>query len=180
MGDERALLERAREYDPAALGEIYDRYSVKIYNYIYRRLGDAHLAEDLTADVFVKMLEAIRASVPWRISFSGWLYRIAHNAVIDYLRRHCEERELHLNERLIAAGDSPTIALEGKLMQQQLRAAISRLNEDYQQVIILKFIEGLSNAEVAEILGRSEGAVKSLQHRALTSLRHIMQGGERK
>ena len=79
MGDERALLERAREYDPAALGEIYDRYAVRIYNYIYRRLGDAHLAEDLTADVFVKMLEAIRYSVSWRISFSGWLYRIAHN-----------------------------------------------------------------------------------------------------
>lgn len=180
MGDERALLQRAREYDAAALGEIYDRYSVKIYNYIYHRLGDAHLAEDLTADVFVKMLEAIRSSVPWRISFSGWLYRIAHNVVIDYLRRHREEMESYLDERLIAAGESPTIALERKLMRQQLRAAISRLNEDYQQVIILKFVEGLSNAEVAQILGRSEGAVKSLQHRALTSLRRIMQGGERK
>jgi len=176
VGDERALLERAREYDTAALGEIYDRYSVKIYNYIYRRLGDARLAEDLTADVFVKMLEAIKSSVPWRVSFSGWLYRIAHNVVTDYLRSHRQEMESYLGERLIAAGESPTIALERKLMQQQLRAAISRLNEDYQQVIILKFVEGLSNAEVAEILGRSEGAVKSLQHRALKSLRRIMEG----
>ncbi|MFQ6057389.1 MAG: sigma-70 family RNA polymerase sigma factor [Anaerolineae bacterium] len=177
MGDEKRLLERAREYDPVALGQIYDQYSVKIYNYIYYRLGDARLAEDLTADVFLKMLEAVKASAAWKISLSGWLYRIAHNLVIDYFRRQPRREALPLDERLIAAQNSPAIGLESVLAQQRLRAAISRLTEDQQQVIILKFVEDMSNAEVAEILGKSEGAVKALQHRALAALRRIMGEG---
>ncbi|HOU23395.1 MAG TPA: sigma-70 family RNA polymerase sigma factor [Anaerolineae bacterium] len=97
--DEAALLSRAREYDQAAIAEIYDRYSLRIYNYIYHRLGNAHLAEDLTATVFLRMLEAIRSSRAWQSSFSGWLYRIAHNLVVDYFRAGRQE-ELPLRSGL--------------------------------------------------------------------------------
>ena len=178
MGDEKRLLERAGEYDPVALGRIYDQYSVKIYNYIYYRIGDVHVAEDLTAEVFLKVLEAVKASAGWKISLSGWLYRIAHNLVVDYFRRRHKRESLPLDERLMVAPDNSAPSLERIFTQQRLRAAISRLTEDQQQVIILKFVEEMSNAEVAEILGKTEGAVKALQHRALVALRQILQGAE--
>ena len=178
MGDEKRLLEQAGEYDPAVLGRIYDQYSVKIYTYIYHRIGDARLAEDLTAEVFLKMLEAVKASAGWKISLSGWLYRIAHNLVVDYFRRQPRRESLPLDERLMAAQDHPDTRLERILTQQRLRAAVGHLTEDQQQVITLKFVEEMSNAEVAEILGKTEGAVKSLQHRALATLRGLLQGEE--
>jgi RNA polymerase sigma-70 factor (ECF subfamily) len=85
--NEHALLERAKEYDQEALGELYDRYAPRIYAYIYRRVGNAHLAEDLTGDVFVRLMQAIQSERFWRTSFRAWLYRIAHNLVVDHYRR---------------------------------------------------------------------------------------------
>ena len=177
MRDERLLLERARKYDPEALGEIHDGYSEKIYCYIYRYLGEARLAEDLTAEVFLKLLEAIKASKGPRTHLSAWLYRVAHNLVVDHFRRPQGE-SLPLEEELVAAPENVTVAVEKKLAQQQLRAAISHLTSDQQQVIVLKFVEGLSNAEVGQVLGKTEGAVKSLQHRALAALQRIMEREE--
>ena len=178
MRDERLLLERAREYDPEALGEIYDGYSEKIYHYIYRYLGEARLAEDLTAEVFLKLLEAIKASQGPRTHLSAWLYRVAHNLVVDHFRRRPQEESLPLEEELVAAPEDVTVVVEKKLAQQQLRAAISHLTPDQQQVIVLKFVEGLSNAEVGQVLGKTKGAVKSLQHRALDALQRIMEREE--
>lgn len=172
--DDWALLEKAREYDPVALGAIYDRYSTRIYNYIYRRVGDAHLAEDLTAGVFTKMLEAIRSSKSWKSSFSGWLYRIAHNMVVDYYRSGRRDGELPLEERLTTSLGDPVKALNQSLTQSKVRLAIRQLTADQSQVVLLKFVEGLSNAEVAEIMGKTEGAIKSLQHRALDALRRVL------
>jgi RNA polymerase sigma-70 factor (ECF subfamily) len=178
--DDRLLLERAREYDPEALGEIYDGYSEKIYHYIYRYLGEARLAEDLTAEVFLRLLEAIKASKGPRTHLSAWLYRVAHNLVVDHFRRRPREESLPLEEELMAAPEDVTVVVEKKLAQQQLRAAISHLTTDQQQVIVLKFVEGLSNAEVGQVLGKTEGAVKSLQHRALNALHRIMEREESK
>ncbi|HDN79529.1 MAG: RNA polymerase subunit sigma-70 [Chloroflexi bacterium] len=174
MSDEELLLKRASRNDPAALAQIYDTYAAKIYNYIYHRTGDHNVAEDLTADVFLRMLEAIRKGHPPRVSISAWLYRIAHNLVVDYFRQRPGETTIPLDERLVAA--DVNVAVEKRLARQQLLAAISRLTPDQQQVIVLKFMEGLSNAEVAQILGKTEGAVKALQHRALNSLRQILRG----
>lgn len=176
--DEQSLLERVRQYDETAIAEIYDRYSSRIYNYILHRLGDAALAEDLTATVFVHMLKAIRTSTAWRVSFSGWLYRIAHNLVVDHYRSRPQGEELTLDERLIASESDPAHSIDQSLAMQQLRWALGYLTEDQSQVIVLKFIEELSNAEVAYILGKSEGAVKSLQFRALAALRRLMSTDE--
>jgi len=173
--DERLLLERAKEYDQAALGELYDRYGPRIYSYIYYRLGDTSLAEDLTAQVFLRMLEAIRASRPWRDSFSGWLYRIAHNLIVDHFRRQAQEGCMPLEEQLVAAEDNTAEAVEKRLTRRQLRAAINRLSEDQAQVVVLRFVEGLSSAEIARIMGKSEGAIRALQYRAIVNLRRFME-----
>lgn len=172
--EEWALLERVRVYDRAAIAEIYDRYSLRIYNYLYHRLGNTHLAEDLTATVFVRMLEAVRSSKAWRTSFSGWLYRIAHNLVVDHFRSGRQDRQVELDDWSIVSKEHPAESAESLLAQERLRRAIGRLTEDQSIVITLKFLEGLSNAEVAELIGKSEGAVKSLQFRGLAALRRIM------
>ena len=179
MRDERLLLERARKYDPEALGEIYNDYSEKIYYYIYRYLGEVRLAEDLTAEVFLKLLEAIKASQGPRTHLSAWLYRVAHNLVVDHFRRRPQGESLPLEEGLVAAPGDVTVIVEKKLAQQQLRAAISHLTTDQQQVIVLKFVEGLSNAEVGQVLGKTKGAVESLQHRALAALHRIIEEREK-
>lgn len=171
---ESALLERAREYDPTAIAEVYDRYSLRIYNYIYHRLGNANVAEDLTATVFVRMLEAIRSSKAWRTSFSGWLYRIAHNLVVDHFRTGQSDKNVPLEDWPLASSEHPADAAERSLTQQRLRSAISQLTEAQSLVITLKFLEGMSNAEVAGLMGKSEGAIKSLQFRGLAALRRLV------
>ena len=175
----KPLLERAQEYDPAALAEIYDQYAPRIYNYIYYRVGDAGLADDLTASVFVNMLEAIRTNRSWRTSFSGWLYRIAHNVVVDQFRRRGKMRELPLDERLISLEEDPAKTAELSLEIEWLQKAVLDLTSDQAEVVIFKFIEGLTNAQVAEIMGKTEGAVKSLQYRALASLRKRLESEDK-
>lgn len=174
--EEQALLERAQQYDPEALGELYDRYSPKIYSYILYHVGDQGLAEDLTASVFAKMLDAIRSSKGWQSSFSGWLYRIAHNAVVDNFRRGKNQETLPLNERLVSAREDPVATVEHALASESIREAMMCLTDEQQMVIELKFFEGLSNLEVAELMGKTEGAIKSLQYRALGALRRHLEG----
>lgn len=177
-GDDDSLLERVLDYDKSALSEIYDRYAGRIYNYIYYRLGDAHLAEDLTGTVFLKMLEAIQTSKSWNVSFSGWLYRIAHNLIVDHFRRSQQNRSAPLDDRLIAGDEDPVKAVERRFENARLRRAIEQLTEEQGQVVMLKFVEGLTNAEVAQTMGKTEGAIKSLQFRALASLRRILEAEE--
>ena len=180
QSDDKFLLERAQDYDPVALSEIYDRYAQRIYNYIYYRLGNAELAEDLTSNVFMKMLEAIQSDKAWRVSFSGWLYRIAHNMVVDHFRRRRKERELPLDERLVSSDDDPEMVADISLTSELLRRAVNRLTHDQSQVIILKFVEGMSNGDVADILDKTEGAVKSLQYRALAALRRQLEAEQKR
>lgn len=175
MTQEQTLLERAKRYDEAALGELYDRYAPRIYAYIYRRVSDAHVAEDLTGEVFVRVIQAIRSEKFWKTSFQGWLYRIAHNLVVDHYRRQPESPELTLDERLLAAEDDPADAVAQRLSRRQLDVAMHRLTPDQQQVVVLRFAEGLTAREVAEIMNKSVGAVEALQHRALASLRRVLE-----
>jgi RNA polymerase sigma-70 factor (ECF subfamily) len=171
--NERILLERAKQYDQAALGELYDRYAPRIYAYVYRRVSDAHLAEDLTSDVFVRVIQAIQAGRFWRTSFRAWLYRIAHNLVVDHYRRQPPAAELELDERLVVSEDDPVSAVAEQLSHQRLHAAISRLTPDQQQVLALRFGEEMKTREVAEVMGKSVGAIEALQHRALAALRRV-------
>lgn len=168
------LLERVRGGDRAALAAVYDGYSPLIYRYLYRRVGNARLAEDLTGQVFLKLLEAAHRDQLWNKSFSGWLYRIAHNLVVDYFRKHKEQLLTELEEELESEARGPEGSAEHQLRLHQVRLALLHLTEEQAQVIVLRFGEGLSNQEVADIMGKKEGAIKGLQHRALQALRHLL------
>jgi RNA polymerase sigma-70 factor (ECF subfamily) len=175
--DQQALLERASRAEPAALGEVYDQYAGKIYAYIYRRVGQAEVAEDLTGQVFMRMLEAIRRGQGWRSSFSGWLYRIAHNLVIDYYRRRGRVTLVDIDEAapIRATHGDPVRSSESLLNREQLRAALFQLTEEQAQVITLRFMDERSIAEVADLMDKTEGAIKALQYRAVLALRRVMQ-----
>jgi len=176
--DTLALVERAKRYEPQALAELCELYYRDVYSYIYYRVSNVQEAEDLTEDVFLKMVEAIRSCrARGGKSFLAWLFRIANNSVVDYYRRRAVRNHLPLDEKHLPAHAGPEVSVETKLTQERLQQALLKLTDEQQQVIILKFIEGLSNAEIAQILGKSEGAIKSLQHRGLVSLRRILEGG---
>ena len=174
---EERLLALASEFDEAALGELYERYESKIYSYIYRRTGSPTIAEDLTGQVFLKMLEAIRSQQGWHSSFSGWLYRIAHNLVIDHYRRR--ERRQHVSMEdaptLKSEKHDPVAAAEMNLDADRLRSAIQRLTAEQAQVISLRFLEGYNISEVATMMDKTEGAVKALQYRAVGTLRGLLE-----
>jgi RNA polymerase sigma-70 factor (ECF subfamily) len=172
---ERSLLERARAYDADALGELYDEYAPRIYAYLYRRVQDAQLAEDLTGEVFVRMLQAIQARRSWHTSLQGWLYRVAHNLAVDTYRKQPPTPELELDERLVADQADPESVVAERLSRRRLWSAIRRLTPDQQQVLALRFGEQLTAREVGEIVGKSVSAVEALQHRALAALRRILE-----
>jgi RNA polymerase sigma-70 factor (ECF subfamily) len=151
------------------VAEIYDGYAPQIYRYLYHRLGNVPLAEDLTGEVFVRL---IRAGVSPENTLA-YLYRCAHNLIVDHLRRNPNLLEC-LDERFAAEHSDPARLVEIEAERFRLRQAISRLTPDQQQVIMLKFVEGFSNEEIGQILGRPEGAVKALQHRALVNLRVLL------
>ncbi|MBM4456689.1 MAG: sigma-70 family RNA polymerase sigma factor [Chloroflexi bacterium] len=175
--DQPELLERASRADPTALTILYDQYVDKIYSYVYHRVGQAQLAEDLTGQVFMRMLEAIRSGRGWRTSFSGWLYRIAHNLVIDHYRRRQRATFVELDEAppLPTSEADPFQAVQARLDNERLRSALTKLTEEQAQVITLRFLEDLSIAEAAEIMNKTEGAIKALQYRAVLALRRFMQ-----
>ncbi|MCE7939736.1 RNA polymerase subunit sigma-24 [bacterium] len=172
--DEHELIRRAQEYDPAAFGEIYERYYIGVYKYVYYRIGDQTAAEDMTMEVFLKAMEAIDGFTFRGIPFSAWLYRIASNLVVDFFRRQPVQPSLSLEEKLVANTEHPLHSLDVQFSHQALREALADLTDEQQQVIILKFVDGLSNIEVAQVLGKTEGAVKSLQHRALAALGRVL------
>lgn len=171
---EQDLIAQAQQGDAAALSAIYDQYAEKIYIYFYHRLGDRELAEDLTGDVFVRMVEAADTPRFANTSLSGWLYRIAHNLLVDHFRKQREE--VALFEDIPMQSEGPGAIAERKLAQNGLREALEELTEDQRQVIVLRFGEGLTAREVAEIMGKRENAIWQLQHRALNGLRRTLEG----
>ena len=175
--EQQALLERARRADTAALGEIYDQYAERIYAYIYHRVGQAELAEDLTGQAFMRMLEAIRNGQAWKTSFSGWLYRIAHNLVIDHYRRRGRATFVDIDEvaPISTTEGDPSTSVQARLERENLRTVLNQLTDEQAQVITLRFLDDLSITEVATIMARNEGAIKALQYRAVLALRRIMQ-----
>jgi RNA polymerase sigma-70 factor (ECF subfamily) len=167
----RALVERAQSGDRDALEELYLLHFDRIYSYLHMSVGNRHDAEDLTTQTFLKMLEAI-GRFRWRsVPFSAWLFRIAHNVAMDHFRA---TRRIQLEEEVPEPRDSVESSAEEEAMESIGRASmfelIERLSPDQQQVLTLKFVFNFSNAEVGAILGKTEGAIKSLQHRALASL----------
>jgi len=171
-----ALVARAKE-DPEAFGRLYEIYVNRIYNYIYYRVGNHHDAEDLTARTFYRALAHIGSYTEQGIPFSAWLYRIAHNLVANWHRDRSRRQEVPLETIAFwsAERDAPEHLIEAEEERRWLLDVIHRLPPERQQLLILKFVERLSNKEIGEIMGRSEGAIKSLYHRTLLALREEME-----
>jgi len=169
------LVRRAQQYDEDAIQAIYTTYYPKIYNYAFMQMGDVQAAEDLASDVMLKMIEAINTYKFQGLPFGAWVFRIARNRLIDLHRRRKRRGEVDLSETMSSALANPQVLAERALERGQIQVALKHLTPEQRQVIVLKFIEGFDNRSVGKILGRSEGAIKSLQHRALAALRRILQ-----
>ncbi len=178
MRDEEKLARRLQNREPEVWSGVYEEYFPKVYRYIMVRVGDRTEAEDLTAQVFLKALESVD-SFKWRgVPFSAWLFRIARNQVIDFWRTVKSKVSLPLNDELVSEGIDPETAVERNLDVKQVFQALGQLTQSQQEVIELRFIGGLSVAEVAKVLGKSEGAVRVMQHSALAALRKRLSSGE--
>ncbi|MBI4320024.1 MAG: sigma-70 family RNA polymerase sigma factor [Chloroflexi bacterium] len=145
-----------------------------MYNYIYYRTGNIHVAEDLTAKTFFQALDNLQRYRIQGAPFAAWLYRIAHNIVANWLRDTSRRKAVQLEEvpELKDPAADPVAAAEAAEEKVELRGAIARLPIDRQQLLILKFVEQMANAEIARVMGRTEGAVKALLHRTLSSLKN--------
>lgn len=163
------LVVRAKAGDHSAFTLIYERYAAPIYRYIYFRVGEAELAEDLQAEVFLRMLEGIHRYEERGWPISAWLYRIAHDRTVDTMRRRRHRRQVSLD---VWGGccDGPEKTVSMQLDYEELNRTLNDLTDDQRQVILLRFMADMSVQEVAKMLGRTEGSVKALQHRGLQSL----------
>ena len=175
--DESALIQRAKT-DTEAFGLLYERYVDRIYKYVYYRTGNVADAEDLTARIFERAMNHIGNYQDQGVPFSAWLYRIAHNLVANWHRDRSRRTFIALEDvsQWTMTDHGPEFVAQLMEDKVALREAIGRLPTDRQELLMLKYVERLSNAEIGEIMGRSEGAVKSLYHRTLLSLRKEMVG----
>jgi len=171
---DRDVLLLAAQGNVEAFGSLYDRYVNRIYNYVYYRTGNQHDAEDLTARVFYRAMRHIGNYQDRGLPISAWLYRIAHNLVANWHRDNSRRKEIPLDDGynvLRQSGLHPEAALEVTEEKEALLHVVKQLPPERQQLLVLKFVEHLPNAEIGRIMGRTEGAIKSLYHRTLISLR---------
>ena len=172
----KTLVKRAKRRDAEAFGGLYDSFVDQIFRYIYYKLGDFNEAQDLTGHTFLRAFENIDAFEIREVAFSSWLYRIAHNLVVDYYRKEAKSESVSIEgeEEAVTVRVNPVETVMADLDSDRLYEAMRDLTHNQREVIILKFIDNLSNLEVAEIMGVSVGAVKSTQKRGLLTLNKIL------
>ncbi len=174
--DDRPLIERVRKGDQDAARALFERYFDRIYNYVYARLGRAEDAEDLAIDTMTRSLTRLDQFQDQGVAFSSWVYKIAHNATIDHYRRHGKVTLVSLEQATLPQSADPSELAVEQLSNEDLRTALRALTDEQQQVLILRFFQDLTAAQVAGIMGKSVGAVQALQHRALGSLERALLG----
>ncbi len=170
--DDAILVENAQR-NPEEFGVIYERYVHKIYTYIYYRTGNVHDAEDLTTTVFMQAMNHLPRYTNRGLPFSAWLYRIAHNLVSNWYRDQKRREDDNIESKKLTSNpnDNPDSVTVTNEETEMLLEAIRSLPADRQELLILKFVERLSNKEIGKMMRRSEGAIKSLYHRTLMTLR---------
>lgn len=177
MTDVHTLVRRAQDRDNQAFAELYALYARQVYSYLYYRLNRrAHEAEDMTADVFLKVFERIGSYQAQGVPFTAWLFRLAHNHLIDHIRSRPRQTLVGLEAAAAVAEPATAREIERRLTVDQLRHALVRLTEDQQQVVLLRFVQGLSVAETARAVGKTDEAVKKLQARGLMALKRALDG----
>nr|KXH70641.1 MAG: hypothetical protein AM324_00920 [Candidatus Thorarchaeota archaeon SMTZ1-83] len=167
-----SLVDQAKDLDREPLSELCVYFYPRIYRYVYYRVRTREDAEDITSEVFVRMVKSLGTQ---KGSFRAWLFRIASNLVVDYYRRSARQKQMFLREKDTELLERREDHNEEFALQDRLRRGLNQLTDEQQQVITLKFVEGYNNSEIADMLGKSAGAVKALQFRALTRLRGILE-----
>ena len=175
---EGVLVERAKAGDREAFGELYDRYVAPTYRHIHCLVRDRQGAEDLTAQTFLQALQAIGRYEERGIPFQVWLLRIARNLAINHWRVRRNHSSGNNGLEPETSMPSPESFCEAKLMEEEVWEAVRHLRGDQRQVIILRFVDGLSYSDVAQVLGKSIGAVRVIQYRALSALRRALEDGD--
>jgi RNA polymerase sigma-70 factor (ECF subfamily) len=170
--DEQSQIAAAQQ-DPRAFGPLYEHYVDRIYSYIYHRVGNVYDAEDLTSRVFFRAMSHVDTYVDKGYPFSAWLYRIAHNLIANWHRDRGRRPTVSLEDMVISSrpDEHPESVAQDEDERQLLTGAVAQLEPARRELLVLKFNEGLSNAEIGQVLGKSEGAIKSLYHRTLLQLR---------
>ncbi len=172
---ERLLVDAAKAGDQAALSELYQTYFPRLYRYILARTGNTYDAEDLTEEVFMRVLEAIKRFQHREAPFSAWLFRIAHNAIISQRRKETARgRSSQLNDGMPIDAAGPEELVESRVALSEVMQAAKTLPDAQRQVISLRFAAGLTVAETARAMGKGEGNVKVIQHKAIVKLREMM------
>lgn len=170
-----SLLQKAQDFDPDALGQIFDNHYEQIYSYVLRRLGKEDLAQNIVSETFCRLLESYHKGKGPADVVLYWMYRVAHNLVVDVYRQS-DRQPLPLNEGVLSdKGPEPEEAILQQQTNNHVRWALAQLTEDQQQVLALKFFEGMDNGQVAAIMQKTIGSVKSLQHRGLASLERFLE-----
>ncbi len=172
---ESQLIRRAIAGDTAAISELYERHVDAIYRYVAYRVDDPHIAEDITADVFLRALERLDQYDERGVPFAAWLYRISHARVVDHWRATNRHPTIPLDELTDQElkGDDSGLATD-VLQHRALREALKAITLDQQEVLVLRFMQGLSNEEISQIVNKTVGAVKALQHRGLAALARLL------
>jgi RNA polymerase sigma-70 factor, ECF subfamily len=177
MADVQVLVRRAQANDRAAFGELYELFCPKIYSYIaYHLNGRSEAAEDLTEEVFMKALQNLGSFQFREVPFSSWLYRIAHNHLIDHIRSSKKQQMVNIDDaqHLLFERDR----LDGRLDRQTLTSALAKITEDQRQIVLMRVVQGLSIAETAKAVGKSEDSIKQLQSRGLKALKRVLEAQE--
>ena len=173
----QALVARAQAGDREAFGEIYEQLAPKILNYLYHRIGGSReVAEDLTEDVFIKVLEKLDRYQDRGLPFVSWVYRVAHNRFVDHFRRQPKQEMVSIEDCYNLPQGTAETELDTTLTQGILAVALQRLTEDQRQVVVLRFLQGLSLLETAAAMSKTEDAVKKLQARGLRALSRALGG----
>jgi RNA polymerase sigma-70 factor (ECF subfamily) len=168
--DEALLIQRAQNRDKEAVSALYEAYAQAIFQYVYFRVESRATAEDLTAEVFLRMVRGLPNYQDWALPFGAWLFRIAANLVADFYRAHKKMSFTLLSDEQRSDDTDPFDRLDQQEERAHLRRALGTLSEEYQNVLILRFMKNLSHAEVGAIMNKSEAAIRSIQHRALKAL----------
>jgi RNA polymerase sigma-70 factor, ECF subfamily len=171
-GTDKDLVQRAQRGDVTAIGELYDGYHSHIFRYVWSRVRDRQTAEDLTGEIFARLITHLPGYRPQDVPFRAWLYRIAHNLVVDHFRLENgrSHTPLHLAEPVYETRPGPAAVVEQRLTLERVQQALEVIDPAQREVILLRFVMGLPLSEVALTLDKSLAAVKSLQHRGITAL----------
>jgi RNA polymerase sigma-70 factor, ECF subfamily len=175
LQDEELLVQRAQQQDSEALTRIYEAYFDKIYRYLVVRVRNEIEAEDLTQQVFMKVLQSISSYKSKGVPFSSWIYRIAHNQMVDFMRQQNKKATVDIEGlQLPDNADDPQQVIEQQVDVEEVKKATQKLTAAQQEVLSLRFTAEMSIAQCAEIMGKSEGAIKALQHSAVLALRKAL------